>query len=59
MVVPAANYRMYQLNDVTRHLRPQVSNLASELDLSHRVYNIGVEAIDDSLGSVQPMSVNP
>jgi len=37
------------INDVTRHLISQVSDLASELDLSHRACTIGVEAINGSL----------
>ena len=41
------------INDVTRHLRSQVSDLASELDLFHRACAISLEAINDSLSSTQ------
>ena len=47
------------IDDVTRHLRLQIPDLASKLDLSHRARAIGIEAIDDNLDGAQSMSENP
>ena len=50
---------MCRINDITRHFRLQISDLASEFDLTHRVRTIGIEAINDSLCSAQSMGGNP
>ena len=47
------------INDVTRYLRSQVSDLASELDLFHQTCTISVEVINGSLSGTQPMGGNP
>jgi len=46
------------INDITYHLRLQVSDLTFELDLTHRVHTIGVESIESSLSDAQPMGGN-
>ena len=48
--------RSVDVNNIARHLKPQVSELAFEFDLSHRVRTIGIKAIDGSQGGVQSMS---
>jgi len=47
------------IDDVTRHLRVQIPDLASKLDLSHRARASGIEAIDGNLDGAQSMSENP
>ena len=47
------------IDDVTRHLRLQIPDLASKLDLSHRARAIGIEALNGSLCSAQSMGKNP
>ena len=41
------------IDDITRHLRFQIPNLASELDYAHRPRTIGVETINYSLSNAQ------
>ena len=41
------------IDDITRHLRFQIPNLASELDYAHRPRTIGVEIINGSLSNAQ------
>jgi len=50
--------RRVSIDDITRHLRFQVPDLASELDFTHWVRTIGVETINGSLNSTQSVGRN-
>jgi len=46
----------FSINNIARHLKSQIPDLAFEFDLSYQARTIGVEDIDGSLGGVQSMS---
>jgi len=48
-----------RVNYVACYLESQIPNLVSELNLSHRVRTIGVEAIDGCLGYTQLVRGDP
>ena len=51
--------RRVSFNDITRYLWLQIPNLTFELDLTHWMCTIGIEAIGSSLDGIQLMDENP
>jgi len=50
--------RCVGINDITRHFKLQIPDLASEFDLAHRTRTISIKAINGSLCSAQFIGEN-